>query len=548
MKITDRLITLFTMNQDAFINQLFIQTLNRPPASNEYEKSASLLATGHSRLMLLTELLSTDEAEQLCTLPSKPIAEDALLSSAIYPSLPASSGTPAKSFGPLKGVLRKTSDWIHHYTGNAAESTQLYTIFEPDSPAYIEPKGLDSTANHRFQQHLLNNPLAEQFVAIIPGGRIIGEHGVVISPDDFVLWDLSPDLAHPVPEHAALSRTNLPPAVMTSETLAVLSSPISFSYYHWFYEVLARIDLLKRSKIPTDRYVINRSGIPFQNETLAALGISSDQIIDCHADLHLQAKHLVVPSFGAYTGHVPKWACDFLYQELRVNRRITQSEKYHRVYISRADAMYRRVMNELEVMRILEACGFTCVTLGRLSAREQAEIFSSAQIIVAPHGAGLTNLVYCDEGTKLVELFTPSFLNPTFWMTSLHRKLDYYYLIGTSSKGLLDGWDGTDDIIVDLDQLMQLLRMAGVSEGRASQGDASIENNARNPSDLKLYEYMQELLCTEDCEFVTKACRSILGIDPDRSRLEHYVGMYRQGTRKLHIISDILHTNEMLHI
>ena len=47
-----------------------------------------------------------------------------------------------------------------------------------------------------------------------------------------------------------------------------------------------------------------------------------------------------------------------------------------------------------------------------MSVAEQVELFVYADVVVAPHGAGLTNLLFCREGTRIVEIFPPTYINP----------------------------------------------------------------------------------------------------------------------------------------
>ena len=51
---------------------------------------------------------------------------------------------------------------------------------------------------------------------------------------------------------------------------------------------------------------------------------------------------------------------------------------------------------------------------GKLSIQEQAEIFGSADVVVGAHGAALTNLAFCQPGTRVVELFSPHYVNPCY--------------------------------------------------------------------------------------------------------------------------------------
>ena len=48
--------------------------------------------------------------------------------------------------------------------------------------------------------------------------------------------------------------------------------------------------------------------------------------------------------------------------------------------------------------------GFEPIVPGRMSFREQIRVFSEASVVVGPHGAALTNLVFAPHGCRIVEI------------------------------------------------------------------------------------------------------------------------------------------------
>ena len=91
-----------------------------------------------------------------------------------------------------------------------------------------------------------------------------------------------------------------------------------------------------------------------------------------------------------------------------------------RLFVSRADANTRRVLNEDEVFGRLERHGFERVTPGRLPLAEQIALFSEAQIVVGTHGAGLTNIVFMPEGGRVIETFGRNVMPSAFvWLSHL---------------------------------------------------------------------------------------------------------------------------------
>jgi capsular polysaccharide biosynthesis protein len=337
-------------------------------------------------------------------------------------------GTP----GPPSGVYNTTWDWASAFVQNGGDVWQYYRMISDLDHTIVQhgPYGMDESLYMTIFQYHLQNLVPYKFVAMIPEGRVCGP-GAVISPDNRLIWDVSMDFFGMPHTHTILSKQTMPELTYIPGTAAVLTAPGCQNYYHWLVDVLPRMELLRRTGIHIDKYIINCSGtIGFQNETLSVLGISRDQVIDCPEGTHFQAQTLVVPGMVSARSLMPKWPIHFLRQELLHNRGIQQVNGYERIYISRAYATHRKIVNESAVTKILEACGFRTVYLEHLSVAEAAQIFSSSKAIVAAHGAGLTNLVFCTPGTKVMELFAPRYVNLCFWVMSNHAGLDYRYLLG----------------------------------------------------------------------------------------------------------------------
>jgi len=70
------------------------------------------------------------------------------------------------------------------------------------------------------------------------------------------------------------------------------------------------------------------------------------------------------------------------------------------------------VLGEDALIDLLTQNGFTTLELAKLSLREQIAAFANARVVVGAKGAGLTNLIYSAEGTRVVEL-TPT-VDPNF--------------------------------------------------------------------------------------------------------------------------------------
>ena len=158
----------------------------------------------------------------------------------------------------------------------------------------------------------------------------------------------------------------------------------------------------RESGLVPDYYLINATA-QFQKDSLQVLNIPSHQILSPTHDTHIEADELIVPSLAGpvFSLSPQPRACRYLRSTFLQSAR---AQTPHRaLYITRADASIRRVINEAEIREEVIANGFEIVSLSNVPLLQQVEIFSEAKIIVGPHGAGFTNAVFCQPGSVLIE-------------------------------------------------------------------------------------------------------------------------------------------------
>ena len=79
-----------------------------------------------------------------------------------------------------------------------------------------------------------------------------------------------------------------------------------------------------------------------------------------------------------------------------------------RIYLTRKNAYYRKIINESDLIEVLQSKNFTIIDYKLLSIDELINVFSSAEIIISPTSSALANIVFCHEGTKVFEI-TPKY-------------------------------------------------------------------------------------------------------------------------------------------
>ncbi|MBD1827989.1 tetratricopeptide repeat protein [Microcoleus vaginatus GB1-A2] len=306
---------------------------------------------------------------------------------------------------------------------------------------------------------------AQPFVAVIPNGRAWGDKftRAVITSDDRLLEDISTGSPSLI-----ISSDRLPPPVAIEGTVAFLAKNYCHNYYHWMFEFLPQIELLRRSGIDIgsiDKFAVNHCCFPFQRETVSLLGIPLEKIVETdNNNNHIQARQLLVSSVIRES---TKWACDFLRKEF-LHDSIIGLEKKQRIFISRKER--RRVINEDELVAVLSEFGFKSIAPESMSVAEQISLFAAAEVVIGSHGAALTNTVFCSPATKVIEIFAPDYVNPCYRKLSSQVGLEYWEFIGErvldiDSHSQQEGGEQIhyvfEDILVNIAALLNMMKLAG---------------------------------------------------------------------------------------
>jgi hypothetical protein len=122
-----------------------------------------------------------------------------------------------------------------------------------------------------------------------------------------------------------------------------------------------------------------------------------------------------------------------------------------RLYVSRGDATRRRVLNEPELIAALEQRGFTSVQLAKLPVAEQIGLFRGAEIVVGPHGMGMTHVAMGERLGRMVELFPRWGGTAAYAWVAKAAGVDYHLHAGPTDK------HGNADFTVEVARVLDLI-------------------------------------------------------------------------------------------
>ena len=388
-------------------------------------------------------------------------------------------------------LLRALVPHNEHYRPTGVHPSAKALADQPGSGAhYVEvypgyashltvPDGFVALAPPYYDRIAEQEEVAAAFVLLLPNARLNADHFgslAVVAADNYLVGDVSLQfstgnfaVAPPAENPIFRQRYFRPPGQVSGTVCSLLSGGGTAvgNYYHWLLDSLPRLHLVEEAGLwdEIDYFLIYNREQHFVMETLLALGIRNEQIIDLQTTTHLHAQRLLLTSPVRGTGHhAPRWVGEFMKDAFRPLA-ATAARATHfspLVYVSRRDAAFRRVRNEAEVEDLLAEYGFESYALTELSFREKAALFSGARAVVGPVGAGLANILFCAEGTPLIELLPRNLVVPDYLDLTARLGMPHYPIICApdAASGQRATADRQDDLTVDLKALRQTVEAA----------------------------------------------------------------------------------------
>jgi hypothetical protein len=137
----------------------------------------------------------------------------------------------------------------------------------------------------------------------------------------------------------------------------------------------------------------------------------------------------------------------------------SRNDSKKRLFISRANAGYRKLVNEAELQSRLEEIGFEAVRLEDLALVEQINAFANAEFVVGMHGSGLANMIFCPKDAIILEVIADDFPCPDFYRLAVTMKLGYCLAmaesVGAAAPGYRDMRAPVDEIVSLVAELLQ---------------------------------------------------------------------------------------------
>lgn len=316
------------------------------------------------------------------------------------------------------------------------------------------PITIEAEIHPHLMRHL-NRKSPKNYLLEMQNAKIIGLNGLIILPDGQYAMEVGLNESNlmTLPEYYSLIHPKLIKKSGVYYSLIQIWGGAN-NYYHWLVDSLKKLHLIIELLPKNILFIVPNNLKIWQYDSLEAIGIKKHQLCYFNTGLwELETLYFSPPMFWEANPDSYEWLQKTIYKNFNITPSI--DNKNERIYISRSLANSRKIINTTEVETILQEYNFRSYSLEELSFREQVTLFAKAEAVVAPHGAGLTNLMFAQPGTFVLELFEPALKAPCFYILSDCINHKYHYLIGESH---VDSSEPLNNIYVSPAKLNQALK------------------------------------------------------------------------------------------
>jgi len=161
---------------------------------------------------------------------------------------------------------------------------------------------------------------------------------------------------------------------------------------------------------------------------VAALGPEVlERVVPCPGPVRVE--RLILPQYPARSEFTHPKVLELLRGELKTKLvdagRPVGDVSGESFYISRRKGKKRRLAGEDLLEERLNARGVTILHCEELSFKEQVRIFRGARVVIGTHGAGLSNLAWCEAPCRVIEIFPRNYILDCFAWLSFSLGFDY---------------------------------------------------------------------------------------------------------------------------
>ena len=330
----------------------------------------------------------------------------------------------------ISKLLKKI--WIRCFTGNPYQIKSFTDLYRPKTGEAIDrPESLTGILLHEAGQPVVYNLPLITYNQTVPRQTVGGQprfktNGVFKEPGRYLysisngtVWgsiglvydgkrrcfidESAKEWTVDLSNSALTNVVHFPQKIfLEGTTLSCLTNGADGGFYHFLFESIVKIQFAMPIIKYVDHILFNGPATDWKLKWLQRANIDTSKIIWANNTAHYECEQLLFTGRLVNDQQINPWSIGALKAMFNVTP-TEQSAPYKILWISRKGARSRDILWERQLLEHFPS--IETIDLSGLSAIETIEKMQSATHIIAPHGAGLSNIYLCNKDTHILELY-----------------------------------------------------------------------------------------------------------------------------------------------
>ncbi|KQM63948.1 hypothetical protein ASE74_12335 [Pedobacter sp. Leaf216] len=186
--------------------------------------------------------------------------------------------------------------------------------------------------------------------------------------------------------------------------LSCLTNGADGGFYHFFLESLPKLHYCHEIIELSSFILLNGPKTDWKLGWLKKANIDIDKVIWVMNTDHIECDQLIFTNRLIHDQQISKWCINSLLALFNI-KQVTPAEKFTNnviIWITREGLKERHIKWEEDIL--MDFPKIERIDLNKLTPDETIDLLQKSTHVISPHGAGLSNIIFCNSGTKILEI------------------------------------------------------------------------------------------------------------------------------------------------
>lgn len=271
---------------------------------------------------------------------------------------------------------------------------------------------------------------SRQYLFAVEGAALHGGLPFPVDVQGRILWELLAPRVHFPPNHISLQalRDKKLPLRSFDKPVVVPYTKHRPNYFHWLFDGIGRLQLLEKAghELSEFNYVLPGPLTSWQKDTLQGIGVPLE---NCHVFewFDFRVDRLVVLPCPWNRRRYSVSNISWMRRRFQAAFCDSDSRRTGRkIFIKRRKEEGRSTLNRSKILPLVKEAGFDDFFLDDLSFPQQVRLFSTADVILGAHGAGLANMIFSEKACVLEIFFGERLM--FYWLMARSLGFEYQWV------------------------------------------------------------------------------------------------------------------------